>query len=143
MDPTTLVSRDQIRGGEDLLSALSAHGVPVTGAAWARIDDNSRPYLYIVFPDAETDGLIAVAGRFAEVFRAVEPTWDDPFRRLGMFDARLLRPSDRFAQAILRETAANRGRATLVRRDTLGGVSVEGGAYLYPTSLFAAPAPQA
>jgi hypothetical protein len=115
MGPTTLVSRDQIEGGEDLLKFLPSRGVPITAAVWAQTEGDGQPYLYILSPEVDVAPSAAMR-RFVDAFRELEPTWADPFRRLDAFAIKLFGPSEARGQTFLRDAA-----------------------YVYPASLFTAP----
>jgi hypothetical protein len=135
MDPRILVTKDQAQSGEELLRQLSADGLPMLGALWAKTEDDGQAYLYIVSPAADRGGFEA-SKRLFQSLRKLEKTWTDPFRRLDPFAIKLIGPSNRFAQDVIDfyhrwpdSTPAWRGAAPL------GSEYVEG-AYIYPAGMF-------
>jgi hypothetical protein len=143
MGPTTLVSREQVQGGEDLIRALPQNGVVVTGAAWARVEGDGQPYLYVVSPTIETDGPLEAAGRLVTTYRKLEQGWTDPFRRIDLFAIKLIGPSDTLGQAItLWYQQHPDAIPTIYRGPILGRSSAVAldEAYIYPAKMFDAPA---
>lgn len=142
MGSTTLVIREQIQGGEDLLKFLPSRGVPVTGAAWAQVEGDGQPYLYIVSPDVDASPLPATR-RFVDAFRELAPTWTDPFRQLDTSAVKLVGPSEPVGQVLGRWYQQYNDAVPSVYRGSIPGytsfVSLDE-AYIYPATLFAAPA---
>lgn len=54
MDPTLLVT-DQVEGGRKLLERLTADGVELSAAFWARADEDDRWRLHIATPEYDRD----------------------------------------------------------------------------------------
>lgn len=142
MGTTTLVSREQVQGGEDLIRALPQNGVVVTGAVWAQLEGDGQPYLYVVSPTVQADGPLAAAERLVTTYRQLEQSWDDPFRRLDLFAIKLIGPSERLAQATTLWYQQYPDAVPTVYNGPLptpsSAVYLED-AYIYPANLFAAP----
>jgi hypothetical protein len=80
MDQGTLVEM-QIKDGQRLLERLVGEGVPVAAAAWLKVYDSSRWYLYLVTPLVSEEGDTRPAYRGVNaVFRKIpQPFWVHPF----------------------------------------------------------------
>lgn len=135
------MSRERAERGREFLVALQTAGLPLAGAMWAQVEGDGRPYLYIVSPAVDTEGGIAADLRMGQVLRQFQSPLDDPATRIDPFGIKLIGTADPEAQALAWEYARYPGpHPTHHGPRTLGArVPVEG-AYLYPKTLFAAPA---
>jgi hypothetical protein len=142
MGPWTLVSKEEVRSGEELLHQLPVDGIQAVAALWAKTDEDGQPYLYVVSPTIDHVGPLEANLRLGRSFREVEKTWTDPFSRLDRFAIKLIGLSDPLARGVLE--LYHRwpdSTPTWYRGAGLGSVYVEG-AYIYPASLFAPSQPQ-
>jgi hypothetical protein len=142
MGPRTLVSKEQVRSGEELIHQLTVDGLPIVAALWAKTEYDGQPYLYLVSPTVESEGPLKANRRLVDTFREVEKSWTDPFDQLDPFAIKLIGPSDSLARAVLEHyhrypdsTPTWHGGAIL------GSVTIDG-AYIYPASMFAPTQPQ-
>ena len=142
MGPRTLVSREQIQSGEELIHRLAADGLLIVAALWAKTEYDGQPYLYLVSPAVESDGPLKANRRLVDTFREVEKTWVDPFDRLDPFAIKLIGPSDSLAKAVLEYYHRYPDSApTWHGGSILGSVTIDG-AYIYPASMFVSTQPQ-
>jgi hypothetical protein len=137
VDPRTLVSRDQILAGEDLLRQLQKDGLAVSGAMWEQAEDDSQPYLYVVTPNIDQEGGFEANLRLGRALRAVRAANTDPFRELDPFAVKLLPPREPLA-AVLLWYLERHPDDQPTYRFTRGATEA---AYIYPATLFAPVAP--
>lgn len=140
MDPTALVSRDLIDSANEFLKRLPADGLTASGALWAQVVGDEKPYLYVLTPNIETEGAFAANMRLGTAVRAYLQTVTDPFRWFDPFAVRLIGASDDLGRALHRWYQYHTGSIPMIYRDSsLHGVALDG-AYIYPAKMFAAPA---
>lgn len=141
MDTATLVSRERAERGREFLLKLQENGLPLTGAMWAQVEGDGRPYLYIVSPAVDSEGPFAADLRMGRVLRQFQPEPADPSTRIDPFGIKLIRPSDPEARALALEYEWYPGDSPTHHRGSILGLNVPiDGAYIYPATLFAAPA---
>lgn len=140
MDQTTLV-RERIDGGEKLIRRVRDRGLELTGALWARTDDDARDYLYLVSPAVENaDPRIS----YREITKAQVELEDgglDWAERIDPFGIKLISPRHPLANAVLEHYRDYPGpMPTWFHGAHLGSRLIEN-AFIYPPSLFrSAPA---
>lgn len=142
MGPATLVNRDQIEGAADLLNLLPGDGFVATGACWAQVEGDGQPYLYILTPNAETEGQIKANLRLGQTLRKYHQHLADAFRRLDPYAIKLVSPSEEMGQALTLWYQQYDDAIPTIYRGPLPGSSsyvTLYEAYIYPASLFAAP----
>lgn len=141
MDRGSLV-REQLDGGEKLIRRLVSDGLGVTGAAWAQLDGDADPYLYLVVPDVEARGSRAAYRRVSAAQIALEAEGLHWLERLDRFGTKLLSARDPFARGLARyyADAPPSPHPVWTGSRPFGGVYVDG-AYVYPAALFR-PAPR-
>ena len=139
MDPTTLVSKEQVAGGRKLLERLSATPLRPIAALWAqKTEQDSQPYLYIVTPYVETKGAIEAYRILGSVRRELDSTTSEPLEKIDPFSVKLIGPSDPLAQGVLEWNRSHPDEyPTRHCGAGLGSVSIDG-AYSYPAKMFAA-----
>jgi hypothetical protein len=130
VDQETLVS-GQASDGRRLLAELAAKGFDVVAAGWVKTTDDGQPYLYIVpgvAIDSPWDG-----------YQAIQPVLRSlPDVQLRLTDIKVIRPDEPLARGIVWVARRFSGpHPTWYRGTDLGGVPIDGMAYIYP----AAPAP--
>jgi hypothetical protein len=143
MDSVTLVSRDQIESAGEFLKRLPADGLITTGALWAQVEGDGKPYLYILTPNVETEGPINANLRLGKTLREYQKGVTDPFRRLDPFALKLIGPSETLAQAITLWYQQYPDATPTVYNGPLPSPSSAialDGAYIYPAKMFDAPA---
>lgn len=141
MDPAALVSPAQVEGGRILLERLPASGVVTTGAVWAQIEGDRKPYLYILAPNIEVEGALSATRRLVEALREPAPDGRSLSRYFDTFAVQLIGPSDPLARAMATWYQLHPYDDPFFHRgSSLGTVSLDGGAYIYPAAMFAAPA---
>ena len=141
MDPRALVSREQVRGGDQLLRRLKDGGFAVVGAAWAQTESDGQPYLYIVSPTVERDASFKPIRQLHVALDELNATRSDPSDRLDPFEIKLVGESGSLAQGILDWLQRHPDdRPTHHRGASLGGVPIDG-AYIYPATMFTPPQP--
>lgn len=140
MDPTTLVSRERAEHATELFELFPDEGLMATGALWAQLEGDGRPYLYIVSPNVEREGSLEADLRLGRALRRFQPVSTDPHRRLDPFAIKLIGPSDPLA-AWVRQWYERRPDewATVHYGSSFNGETLDG-VYLYPAKMFAAPA---
>jgi hypothetical protein len=140
MDPTALVSRERAVNAGEFLKHLPDEGLLTQGAFWAQFESDGRPYLYIVTPNVESEGPIEANLRLGRVLRQFQPGPADPYLRLDPFEIKLIGPSDPSAEWV-RKWYERRpdDQPTFFYGSSLGGAPLDG-TYLYPATMFAAPA---
>jgi hypothetical protein len=123
MDQGTLVEME-IQEGKRLIDHLVEEGVPVTGAAWLKEEENGRWYLYIVTPLVTEEGGTRPAYR--RVNAVIRQMSEPP--RLPPFSQMVVAPASPVGQKV-----QELQRKAPVRFDgpRFGDVLVEG-AYVYP-----------
>ncbi|HEY1191529.1 MAG TPA: hypothetical protein VGE74_28110 [Gemmata sp.] len=141
MDPRLLVTRELVESGQRLLTKLAATSVAPVGAMWARrTDRDEQSHLFIVSPLVEEKGPIAAYSVVGPIQRELNEETKDLFATLDEFAVKLLGPSNPLAKGLLAwYERHNDDQPTLHRGSVLGSVPIDG-AYLYPATMFAAPA---
>lgn len=145
MAQDTLV-REQIEGGQELITELAANGFDVTVAFWAKESDSGLWSLFLASPAIDQIGL---AKAYQTVHTAVRRM---PDRRIDPFEIKLVRASEPIAHDALRvmtpvapdsqfavQPPPYYRTPTYYNGASLGGIGIDG-AYIYPPTH---PAPAA
>ena len=138
MDKTTLV-KEQIDGGARLVRRLRERGVEVPGALWARTAYDGKPYLYIITPEVDALGTIEAHGKVQDALQSLlddSIPWEEQIDR---FSIKLLSPSEKLAQGVLRRFTFFPNDPPAWHHDTTIGSAYVEGAYIYPAKLFTPP----
>jgi hypothetical protein len=142
MDQATLV-RDQIDGGEKLLTRLRESGFDMTAACWAKTEDDGQWYLYIVSPSVEVNGVRPGYAQIRSTLNQMDSEWTHPLERVEPVTVKLIGSKDPLAQGVLEMYRRFPGPIpTWHGGSVLGSVYVDG-AYVYPPTMFAPAQPQA
>ena len=140
MDQNSLLN-EQTLSGMRLIEALASDGFEVRIAFWAKLADESR-FLFIASPFVDEKGARAAYQRVFNVMRNTPEIWIEPLeiKVLGLNDSLTLG-----AMAVTKPRESNRPFADRNPRPypgmtrfggaTLGGVSIDGEAYIYPPSI--------
>jgi hypothetical protein len=140
MDPTSLVSRDRAQRAAELMTRLKQNGFEARGAFWAQTEGDGQPYLYIITPNIETEGLIHANRRLGRVLHDFQNGVADPFALLDPFEIKLIRLTDPLAREVLElYQRSPDDRPTFYCGSHLTPNFLEP-AYIYPAKMFAAPA---
>jgi hypothetical protein len=140
MDPTVLVSRERAERAGQLLSRLRADGLVTLGAVWGQAEGDGQPYLYVITPNVETEGLLEANLRLGRTLRAFQQGVSDPYLRLDPYEIKLIGPSDPFAREILElYQDFPDDQPTFYYGSTLTREPLKA-AYIYPAAMFDAPA---
>ncbi|HEY3787429.1 MAG TPA: hypothetical protein VGL71_01185 [Urbifossiella sp.] len=120
--------REQIEGGQELLDFLSADGIEVTAAFWAKETECDLWDLYIASPLIQERGIAEAYGIILGKVRLLP----DPF------EIKLVSPTDSIAKAANQISPRSAANSAAARRPpkyydvaSLGGIGVDG-AYIYP-----------
>lgn len=141
MDPVPLVNAGRAERGREFLLKLQDAGLPLEGAMWAQVEGDGRPYLYIVSPAVDSDGPLAADFRMGKVLREFQSPLADPATRIDPFGIKLIRPAEPEARALAYEYLLYPGPHPTHHGARMLGQRVPiDGAYIYPVTMFAAPA---
>ena len=126
MDQETLLA-EQIRDGRRFASALVSNGFPVLATFWAKLDEASKWYFYVVSPIVEKEGARAAYRQMQPVMGKLqeEGFWIDPF------EIKAVGPEEPLASAALETQHVSRSLPTRITGARFGNSTVEG-AYIYP-----------
>lgn len=128
---------EQIDAGEFVIRRALAGGLGLVGGAWAQLDGDSRPYLYVVAPEVESRGSVAAYRAIGSAEKALADEGGPASRYIEWYTVRVIPPSDRLAKGILDHyTRFPDEYPTRHNGSMLGSVYVDG-AYIYPAKLFA------
>ena len=120
---------ESLRDGKTFIDALVQSGVEVTSAFWAKEDERSQWYLYLVSPMAIDGGARDVYHRIHPVIQQLQAQpeifWVDPFEIM------VLSPADSMAEAAAK-LGCNKPRIIRLTGPYLGNVAISG-AYIYPS----------
>lgn len=140
MDSGTLVTRAQIESAREFLKRLPANDLVTRGAAWAQIEGDEKPHLYVITPNVEKEGPIEANLRLGKALREYQSGVTDPFRQLDPFAIKLIGPSNPIAREILDwYQFCPDEQDTLYHGSRLAPSLLEP-AFFYPAKLFSAPA---
>jgi hypothetical protein len=140
MDPTSLVSKLRADRAGQLLAQLRIDGLDVLGAVWAQVEGDGQPYLYIITPNVDSEGLIAANLRLGSTLRTFQQGVSDPYSFLDPYEIKLIRPSDPIAREVLdRYQLCPDDHPALYHGSRLTP-SLLAPAYIYPAKMFTAPA---
>jgi hypothetical protein len=141
VDKNSLV-KEQIAAGEILIRKAIADGIEITGGAWTQIHGDGKPYLYLVAPEVESNGVLEAYGKLGAVQLAIQNEGVPRPSRVEPFTVKLIPPSHELAQGIAVQHRRYPDEYPSWHTDgMLGGVYAEC-AYIYPAKLFA-PQPAA
>lgn len=142
MDPTTLVSRERAERAALLFSRLRTDGLVILGALWTQAEGDGQPYLYIVTPNVETEGPIEANLRLGRTLREFQRGIIDPFQLLDPYAIKLIGPYDPLAREVLELYKRSPDDSpTFYYGSPLGFGPIEA-AFIYPATMFSAPAAQ-
>ncbi len=143
MDQDTVVS-EQRESGQRLIDALAGAGFEVRVALWAKPSDEGKLFLYIASPVVDEQGPAVAYRKVHDVMRRMSDVRIDPL------DIRVVGLGDTLAQAALEVTRPRTPGSPFAVRNptpypgitrfggsTLGGVSIEGPAYIYSPQIAA------
>jgi hypothetical protein len=131
---------EQFAGGHKLVTKLLARGLALVAACWAKSPHRESWRLYLVIPEG-TEGRRAAYAVMNGVLDEMEDEWASAFERVAWSAVQILSPTDPLAKGLLEFGARSpRKVATWQGEGMLGDAFVEG-AYIYPSALFARPAP--
>ena len=133
----TLVTKEQARGGEELLRRFQETGVEVDGAAWVKTESDAQPYLYIVSSTLDKDATFDAYQHLREALSKVVTDPNDPFSQLNV---KLISPSRSVARGIVDWLLRHPDDSSTFYHGAILGDVVIDGAYIYPATLFAGPA---
>jgi hypothetical protein len=138
VDTSSLVSQ-QIAAGDRLIRRMLADGVEVNGAFWARNEAGGKDYLYLITPEVEHRDTNVAYGKVGDALNALIDEGVPRDERPDPFGIKLLPPSQRLAERVLRLCALHQDdRPIWLTDDSLGGVPALGAhIYIYPAKLFA------
>ena len=139
MDQAVLV-REQIDGGEKLISHLLTGGLPVIAAFWAKTDGDGQWYLYVVTPEVDVLGTLGAYRRLGELEKTMNGVKMHPLERIDRFGIKVISPKQPLALAALDLYHRFPEQTQTFLSFWLGSVAIEG-AYIYPPALFE-PQPQ-
>jgi hypothetical protein len=129
MDSALLVIPEVQKTGSRLIQVLRDAGYDVSGAGLVRAEGDSQHYFYIssktVDEKGASDGYRAIHSALKN-----EPGWID------RYDVRLIGATTSLSKGLSRvANADSTGKpGTLFQGESLGGVPIEGPAYIYPRS---------
>ena len=133
MGQATLVSREQIDGGEKLLARLRDRGVDVTAACWAKTVEDDKPYPYIASRAIVDHGIRPAYGEVRTARESLSGEWGHPLERIDPFTVNLVPPDNPMARALVDIHRRFPDRfATWFQGPDLGGTPLDGPAYIYP-----------
>jgi hypothetical protein len=138
MDQTTLL-KEQFAGGHKLIARLLARGLDLVAAGWAKPAHRASWRLYLVVPaeePARQDAYALMNGAVDEL----EGEWASAFERVEWSSVQIVPPNDSLGKGLLEFARVPRKFATWQPEGMLGDTFVEG-AYIYPSAMFAKPAP--
>jgi len=134
------VSRDRAQRAGELMTELQKHGFRACGAFWAQTEGDGQPYLYIITPNIETEGLIHANHRLGRVLHDFQNGVVNPFSLIDPFEIKLIRLTDPLAREVLElYQRFPDDRPTFSYGSHLTPNFLEP-AYIYPAKMFAAPA---
>jgi hypothetical protein len=147
MDQVPVVSERKFDGGEKLIRALLAAGVPIAGACWAKTPRYARPRLYLVTPEVEGADARLTYSKVGAALDALDAgqKWGHWLERIDQFDVSLVSPGSDVGRALAWEYDHYPGPGPTLKYGWLGRdiPLEEGAAFVYPPSLFSEPAPAA
>ena len=82
MDSGTLVRQAQIESAREFLKRLPADGLVTRGAAWAQVEGDGKPHLYVITPNVEGEGPIEANLRLGHTLRAYQSGVTDRKERI-------------------------------------------------------------
>lgn len=129
MDQGTLVG-DQIDDGRRFVERFAADGTAVQAAFWAKTDEDSISFLYVV---TDLIDQVGPAGAYRAVRASLEKLGE---AWVSGSEIKVISPKNPIAREVLAVMARQRGRlATRFGGDTLGSTSLEQ-IYIYPPHFF-------
>ena len=135
MDKGTLV-REQLDGGEKLITRLVTNQFAVSAAGWVATTDDGQPYLHIASPEADEKGLQYAYGALAKALDGLDADASHWMERIDSADVKMLRTTEPLARGLADVNRRYPGPCpTWFNGPDLGGVAIDG-AYLYPLALF-------
>ena len=135
MDKNSLV-KEQIDAGERLIRKALDSGMELTGAAWTQIYGDGKPYLYLVAPETERNGVLEAYRKLGLAEKALEDEGVPRPLRVERFTTKVIPPSHGLAQGIATQHRLYPDEYPSWHTDgMLGGVYAEC-AYIYPAKLF-------
>jgi hypothetical protein len=135
MDQAILV-KERVTAGQRLIESLRDKKFGLTGACWAKLDDDSGWLLFLISPDVATQGVRPGYTLIRATLSELE-TRTDAFERIDPLTVRLVSEDYPLAAGVLRHYSNRHPDSgpTWHMGDTLSFVAVER-AYIYPATLF-------
>jgi hypothetical protein len=138
MDQKALVSSETVTAGDYLLTKLRENQIDVEAAGWVQADGDGKPYLYISSEFVEKNGPLAGYRKLVEVYRSlVAPRLSSA---LQPDDVKMVGTTNRLAKGMMdiQRTRQPGVSSSTFHVASIGGIPLEGPAYVYPYSRIAA-----
>ena len=141
MDKGSLV-KEQIDAGEMLIRKAQTSGLELTGGAWTQIDGDAKPYLYVVAPETESNGVRQAYRKLGVAELALMNEGVPRPSRVEPFTVKIIPPSHGLALGIANQHRMYPDEYPSWHTDGMLGRVYAECAYIYPAKLFA-PQPAA